>query len=90
MNIDLRDLSSYQSRYSIYKYHCYKKVAENNSVIGLNNERTTYVFTFQPGKKESESSEFRIRMKELLVIFLDTLTVALTATIQINAQNIHA
>ena len=52
------------------------------------NERTKYVFTFQntPG----ESSEFRTRMKELLVIFPDTLTVALTATIQIDAQNIHA
>ena len=45
---------------------------------------------FQPGKNESESSEFRTRMKELPLIFPDTLTVALTATIQINAQNIHA
>ena len=40
--------------------------------------------------RESESSEFRTRMKELLVIFPDTLTVALAATIQIDAQNIHA
>ena len=56
----------------------------------MNVQSTFSRFKIQFHPLESESSEFRTRMKELLVIFPDTLTVALTATIQINAQNIHA
>ena len=57
--------------------------------MNVQNTFSRFKIQFQPGKNESESSEFRTRMTELLVIFPDTLAVALTATIQINAQHIH-